>query len=145
MQVTNDRENPVQLAYVPRKWPDGRYKNNQGWALCRMVTRIPAVQGWQVVIDPEVLRFVPVGSKVMAELEGHHGRRRATVVRQVTPLYYDIVFDRDPAEEEKEKSDYEKSKKLALLAGKKKPPLPPRWIAPERKCVYRGLVEPDGA
>ena len=144
MQVTNDRENPVQLAYVPRKWPDGRYKNNQGWALCRMVTRIPAVQGWQVVIDPEVHRFVPVGSTVMAEKAGCHGMFKATVTRQVTPLYYDLVYERDPVEESKEKADYEKAKKLALLQGKKKPPLPPKFMQPTAKCVWRGTIEPEG-
>jgi hypothetical protein len=55
-QVKRDLENPVQLGFVPRQWPDGSFKNNQGWALCRKVMSKAAIQGWQVVIDPEVKR-----------------------------------------------------------------------------------------
>lgn len=110
-----DEDTPVQLAFVPTKWPDGKFKLQQGWALCRKVTSKPAIKGWQVVIDPEVEHFISVGANVMAEKEGHFGMFPATVVRQVTPLYYDIQYSRDKEEEEAERLAYEKAKKLSLI------------------------------
>jgi hypothetical protein len=117
-QVRMDANSPVQMAFVPMKWPDGTFKLRQGWALCRKNTSRPPIQGWQVVVDPEVPRFVPVGSKVMADKEGSFGMFRAMVTRQVTPLYYDIRYERDEEEERKEREEYEKAKKSAKLAGR---------------------------
>jgi hypothetical protein len=143
-QVKLDANAPVQLAFVPTKWPDGTFKLRQGWALCRKNTSKPPIQGWQVVIDPEVPRFVPVGSKVMADKEGSFGMFRATVTRQVTPLYYDIQYERDQEEETKEREEYERAKKSAKLAGRKKPPLPPAYVHETATCVWRGTIEPEG-
>lgn len=80
----------------------------------------------------------------MAEKEGCPGLQRATVMKQITPLYYDLQFDRDPKEQEKERSDYEKAKKSARLAGRKKPPPPPAYVHETAECVWRGKLEPDG-
>ena len=56
IQIKRDSKNPVQLAFVPLKWPDGTFKLRQGWALCRKVASRPPIKGWQLVIDPEVPR-----------------------------------------------------------------------------------------
>lgn len=144
LAAKRDTDAPVQLAFVPHKWPDGKFKLRQGWALCRKNITKTSIKGWQVVVDPEVPRFVPVGSKVMAEKEGSFGMYRATVMRQVTPLYYDIQYDRNQEEEAKERSDYEKAKKSAKLAGRKKPPPPPAYQHETAECLWRGKVEPEG-